>query len=667
MLSASDTAYPRLKASPTARELDELFTPNLFELTFAESHTREPANCVGLLLLFKTFQRLGYFVQVGDIPISIAHHVSRAAGFTEIPKDLATYDSGTVRIQHMALVRSYVGVGAFDRKAQKIMLKACVEASRFREDLADIINVAIEELVRQRYQLPGFSTLFRGARTARATVNRGYYAQITSALDEVTKDRLAPLFERKPEERESGWEAVKREPGRPTVKHIRQFLQHLNRLRELAGSGNPLAGVPPVKVQRFAAEARALNAFRMKELMESKRWALTAALLYRQLARAFDDGADMFIRVVQKMHHQAKDRLKEQLASYLAQSSELITTLRDVTLAYRQEGNADERLRAIGELLPDPDAIVSRCEEHAALVSGDHHQFLPRSFRHPRKALLLLLENLPLSSTSQDKSLEQAIAFVVAHQASPSEHLPILLEAKRDGAVQTVPVLDLSFVPDLWWPLVTGLKSRSKRPARVNRRFLELCLVSQVANELKSCDLCLPSGDKFRDYRLQLVPWEEYEREVVSYGERAGISVSGKEFVQDLGRQLEAAAHKTDQGFPQNEYLRIENGEPVLSPVRGKPDPEGLKPFESAEGTFGARRDSRRFGGHRALAELDSILWAAVRPRRQARQAARAVSGDHVLLRLRLGSDANCSLASGAGPLQAGLRESAPRHRSQPE
>ena len=30
----------------------------------------------------------------------------RAAGFTEIPKDLATYDSGTVRIQHMALVRS---------------------------------------------------------------------------------------------------------------------------------------------------------------------------------------------------------------------------------------------------------------------------------------------------------------------------------------------------------------------------------------------------------------------------------------------------------------------------------------------------------------------------------------------------------------------------------
>lgn len=55
MLSASDTAYPLLKANPTARELDELYTPNLFELTFAESQTRQPARCLGLLLLLKTF------------------------------------------------------------------------------------------------------------------------------------------------------------------------------------------------------------------------------------------------------------------------------------------------------------------------------------------------------------------------------------------------------------------------------------------------------------------------------------------------------------------------------------------------------------------------------------------------------------------------------------
>jgi hypothetical protein len=38
----------------------------------------------------------------------------------------------------------------------------------------------------------------------------------------------------------------------------------------------------------------------------------------------------MFIQGVQKMHNQGKDLLNEQPATYLAQSSELTTTLRKV-------------------------------------------------------------------------------------------------------------------------------------------------------------------------------------------------------------------------------------------------------------------------------------------------------------------------------------------------
>ena len=42
VLSPSDLAYPLLKASPTGRELQELFTPNLFELGFSGQKTRQP-------------------------------------------------------------------------------------------------------------------------------------------------------------------------------------------------------------------------------------------------------------------------------------------------------------------------------------------------------------------------------------------------------------------------------------------------------------------------------------------------------------------------------------------------------------------------------------------------------------------------------------------------
>jgi hypothetical protein len=53
-----------------------------------------------------------------------------------------------------------------------------------------------------------------------------------------------------------------------------------------------------------------LNVARMKELTEEKRFALAAALLFRQLARAYDDAADMLIRQVQRLHHKAKELMK---------------------------------------------------------------------------------------------------------------------------------------------------------------------------------------------------------------------------------------------------------------------------------------------------------------------------------------------------------------------
>ena len=68
----------------------------------------------------------------------------------------------------MDLVRFYLGVTPFADTARKLMLRTSLASSRVREDLADIVNMAIEELIRQRYELPGFSTLFRAARAARA-------------------------------------------------------------------------------------------------------------------------------------------------------------------------------------------------------------------------------------------------------------------------------------------------------------------------------------------------------------------------------------------------------------------------------------------------------------------------------------------------------------------
>ena len=92
MLSPSDTAYPLLKESPTGRELQELFTPNLSELGFARENTRQPVPRLGLLLLLKSFQKLGYFVRLAEIPPPIALHIAKSVGWNQVPDGLSAYE-----------------------------------------------------------------------------------------------------------------------------------------------------------------------------------------------------------------------------------------------------------------------------------------------------------------------------------------------------------------------------------------------------------------------------------------------------------------------------------------------------------------------------------------------------------------------------------------------
>jgi len=130
MISPTDTAYRLLPTSPSARELMDAYTPGLFELKFAEERTGQAAPRVGLLVLLKTFQQLGHFVKVADVPDSVLRQVAEAAGYDVVPQELDDYDRGTLRVRHMALVRSWMGVPAFDREALRIIVKACVLISR---------------------------------------------------------------------------------------------------------------------------------------------------------------------------------------------------------------------------------------------------------------------------------------------------------------------------------------------------------------------------------------------------------------------------------------------------------------------------------------------------------------------------------------------------------
>src|SRR5215510_5612935 len=196
-----ETAYPRLKSAATEVELQEIYTPTAEEIAFVEAQTRSETAKVGLLVLLKTFQRLGYFVTLAEVPRRIVAHITTCAGLPAVPEGLEPYDTGHSRSRHLGVVRARLAITAYGPAARRLMFTAAVEAAQTKEDLADIINVMLETLVRQRCELPAFSTLERVAFTARAAVNRRYYQHIATRLEATTRARLDTLLTRPHEAR----------------------------------------------------------------------------------------------------------------------------------------------------------------------------------------------------------------------------------------------------------------------------------------------------------------------------------------------------------------------------------------------------------------------------------------------------------------------------------
>lgn len=558
MPSAHETAYPRLKSSITEKELQQHYTPNQEELALSLSCANGTTGRLSFLVLLKTFQRLGYFVMLSDVPERLVTHLAKTLKFKKTPS-LADYDDSGTRRRHVAAIRDFLQVTAFDEVARKALLDATREASLTKEDLADIINVGIEELLRLRFELPAFSTIHRTAQYAKTQVNKQIYGQVTAELGSRGRELLDALLKVPPGRTRSDWEALKNEPGKPTLKNISKLVTQLEWLKTWYLDLKALSRLPDVKLRHFAAEAKSLDTARVHDLEVTKRYTLASAFLKMQVARRLDDLGEVLIRRILKIHTRAKEALAEHRAKHQAETDALIEKLHDVLIALRDTDGSRARLRleavenAAGS---DTEESIRRCEAHEAFAGDNYAPFLWRFHKGHRTVLFRLLDNIELVSTSTDKSTEAAIRFIVNHRTSKADRV------STEG-------LDLSWVSDKWWRVLSA-RQKQKNDGTVDRRHFEVCVFSQIMRELKSGDLCIPGSDQYSDYTEQLIPWSEYEKTVGQYCEQAGLSHDSAQLVADLKSQLTIAAETVDAEFPGNLSFRIEKGEPILTKTEKK-------------------------------------------------------------------------------------------------
>ncbi|UOB98625.1 hypothetical protein BTI679_60250 (plasmid) [Bacillus wiedmannii] len=455
MVSMQETAYPRLKNCPNYKELEKLFSPTSSEISWAKQKARTPFSQLGLLTMLKTFQCLNYFLPIRETSSVIIEHIARKAKLDlPDPKEWYSYHRSGTGIRQIAMIREYRQAKIFNNQAHQIMLNVMKESVLEKDEKSDIINIAIDELIKNCFELPAFSTLTKAADHVHAEAYRTLYQNISDALTIEEKQKIDQLFQSMEGSTYSDWNVVKQDPGRPTLYQLRRWIYRKKWLdeRQVKFDFYQRFQIPPAKIERLAGEAKTLDASRMKKLEPHKRYTLAVSLLSIQLANTIDDIGEMYIKRIASAHKKSESSLQELKKKKEKQMDGLITILRNTVLAFQSEGSIEEKFQELENLIGgDPGLrVLDDCEDHLAYAGNNYFSFIWRHLKSSRADLIKILETLKFKSTNQNKGLEQAVLFLVKHKMKKSEWISIRDLTEFTNADGEMPTTDFSWVPEKW-------------------------------------------------------------------------------------------------------------------------------------------------------------------------------------------------------------------------
>jgi hypothetical protein len=223
MASIERTAYPRFKPSLTANELHSLYCPTDEERDFIAAHARGASQQLMLLTLLKGHQHLGYLPALAEVPTQIRTYLCQQLSL--FPLMYESVEAERTLYRYRQLIRTYLEITPYGESGQAVVETVVQQAAYTMSDPADLINLAVEHLVQQRFELPAFSTLDRLVLHIRHRVHQDLYTRITASLGPADRARLDGLLQIR--EGRTDFNRIKDTPRQATLTHLRQWTARL--------------------------------------------------------------------------------------------------------------------------------------------------------------------------------------------------------------------------------------------------------------------------------------------------------------------------------------------------------------------------------------------------------------------------------------------------------
>jgi TnpA family transposase len=547
-----------LPASPTPEDSHRLFGPTYKEQAWVTELARTETSRVALLLQLKTFQAVGRFLPIEDIPPSAIEYAARQLG---VKGDVQIGYTRATLYRHQAAILDFLGVTAWGPKARELAESTMRKIAEARSDPADLINAAVDTLVRNRFELPALTTLRRLAGMVHSDVNETQWQCVGTLVSDRQCLSLDSLLAVDPATQESRFAILCRAPGRASRKNLSELIDRYHWLQGLPDPASALHSIADSKVLRWANEARRLKAPELREYIAPRRYALLLAVIRHALGQVLDDLTQMLLRLVRKIEYNSEQRLNDWYANRQSQTDSLIRALHDSLVVHgADEGPVGKvaRLEALFIAHGGREQLTQRCEEHLRHERQNWRPFARAAFVGLRSPLLRVADILPLQATSTSSNLLCLIGAVTGDEPPYYDYTRV-----NDFGAEVL--------PREWRDLVAD---DPDRPEAFNRRQLEVLAVLELAAAIKAGEMFITGSLSYDRFWDRLPPETADPAAMAAYAASHGWGEGADGFVLPLKKSLERKANSLEQAVCDERYVTLgKDGRPVVTRTSATPIP----------------------------------------------------------------------------------------------
>jgi Tn3 transposase DDE domain/Domain of unknown function (DUF4158) len=533
------------------------------------------------------FGRLGYFPRPGEVPVAVVEYVRRELG---LPQGTAAWcEARNVKAQRQ-LVRGRLGVVHDPQRARAVAEAGIRSAAEVMNHPPDLINVALELLVKASLELPAFSTVDELASRVRREVNTGMFERVAGRIALPDRVGLENLLDVVGPGLTSPYNRLKQPAGKASWSGFREQVDHLRWVDSLGDTRAWLEGIAESKIADFAGEAMAADAAVMRDVAPLKRTALLACMVHVARTRARDDLAEMFCKRMASVTKLAKAELAELREREAEISERLIISYRSVLgcLDPRSEtADAAAALRRARRIVEDAGGFDAQLAEIEAVSAHHANNYMPLVEKHRRRdraTMFAFTTVVELEATSADRSVLDAVEHAVAHAHLTRDFIPDHVDGVR---------VDLSFASEQWQRTVVD----RSHPGQVHRRHFEACVFTYLASELRTGDIAVRGSQAYANWAAQLLPWEQCEGLLDEFCAETGLPTTARAFTEQLRTRLAAQAAAVDAKYPENTDL-------VIDPATGRPSLKRHRASKPADGVLALEEALKERMPERTLLEI---------------------------------------------------------------